>query len=753
MSLLRKFKRHLPSKVAVNKILLGLTAFSLFAGNAHASEITDKDGKSLIDDNNVHDLYAQELDGNLARNIFDKFNLSENQIANLHFNQQGGDQYAFNLVNFVNHKVDVNGTVNAIRNGAVDGNLYFLSPEGIAVGTSGVINAGAFNAYSVDNSDFKSMRDGSMSNLQTQLSTNINNGLLTASDKAVEINGVINARNQIALRGQSVNVNQGAKLNAKSDIDFTTLVNAGSTVENISNLNMSVDPTGNGDIIISVRQEHIANDSLFSNLAGDALTVWRDNKTTSLNPTINMNGTIDATGNVSFDANANTEFKEGSIFNLVGSVKANFLNQIGIDIDADWINKNNNATINVGGNVNAGGDVSFNADASISARIISETPETRNSVVISNVIPTAAVVYAESNTNATINVKGTVDAKGNVNAVANANTDLTLIAKSETGESDSGNSSVIYLAVGIANADNKATVTFDKAVNAEGDFVANANNFYAVDNTVSTVTPDASFLANAIGINQGDNISAVNVGGNITAGGKIDVKADNSDVFSRLSVGNSIGQNQFTIGKINFNELLDTGSGGGITGTLLGAFGNYVGATSFIGAHSFDIMPGDGAINNLLKGDIFKAGVSVGGLGNNNAATVNIADGVKLIAGDTLNAEAVLTTKQLHSDVTNVLNNKSEGSSTKVGVGGAINVVDVGNNGSVIVGRNVELEGDTVTVSATSEAAYNQFDASIEYIKDAWSNFISTCKKFRADFSGGNDDVASAIEELGAIGD
>lgn len=274
MSLLRKFKRHLPSRDAVRKILLGLTAFSLFTSPAQASEITDKDGSSLINsDDSIHNLYAQEMDGNLARSVYDKFNLSENEIANMHFNQRGGSDYAFNLVNFVNEHVDINGTLNAIRDGAIDGNLYFLSPEGIAVGKSGVINAGGFTAYAVDSGDFKDLRDGDMDDLRTQLATNIKNGLLTPSEKAVEIKGVINARNRIALCGQEITVADTAALNAKSDIDFTNLVNAGSTVENIENLKMTVDPEGSGDIFISVSATHEADDSIFNSFSGNAPTV------------------------------------------------------------------------------------------------------------------------------------------------------------------------------------------------------------------------------------------------------------------------------------------------------------------------------------------------------------------------------------------------------------------------------------------------------------------------------------------------
>ena len=745
MSLLRKFRRHLPSKDTVKKILWSLTAFSLFAGNAHASEITDADGNSLIDGNPVHDLYAQELDGNLARSVYDKFSLSENEIANMHFNKQGGDQFAFNLVNFVNERVDVNGTINAIRDGAIDGNLYFLSPEGIAVGSSGVINAGGFTAYAVSSSDFDDLVDADMSDLRTQLATNINNGLLTASEKSVEINGVINARNRIALRGQSITVNDGAHLNADKNIDFTNLVNAGNTVENIQNLKMTVDPEGSGDVYISVSQEHSANDSFLSTLGGEALSVWPGNKTTTLEPTINMNGTIDATGKVSFGAKATTTFSEGSVFNLIGSVKGSFLNQLGIDIDADWIDKTNNATINVGGNVKAGGDVTFDASAKTSATVLSETAAKRNAVGISNFIPTMAFIYAESDNNAVIDVKGTVDAGGKVEAKAEATTSLSLSAVSATGANDDGNSSVLYTAIGVANADNEAKIDFN-TVNAKGDFTANATGTYKVDNHVTTVMPDSSFLATAIGVNEGDSKATVNLNGDITAGGKIDVDANDKDVFSRLNTSNEIGSR-------GLNNPFQV-QGSGTTDTLFSALFEKIGATDFIGDHSFNIMSGDSMVSKLLTGEIFKAGVTVGVLSNNHDAKINVADGRKLTAGGDLSIDANLNTAALHSDVTNVLNNKTEGSDTKAGISAAINVVDVDNNANVIVERNAELSGKNVSVNSSTKADYDQFDAEMDYIKAAWTNFIKTCEQFGADFTtGGSDEVEEAIDELEGIDD
>lgn len=51
------------------------------------------------------------------------------------------------LVNFVDNKISVNGTVNALKENKIGGNLYFVSPQGmIGRDKTGVINAGSLTA-------------------------------------------------------------------------------------------------------------------------------------------------------------------------------------------------------------------------------------------------------------------------------------------------------------------------------------------------------------------------------------------------------------------------------------------------------------------------------------------------------------------------------------------------------------------------------------------------------------------------------
>ena len=128
---------------------LVLAGFLLQPVSGFASIIKEKGGDNLAVSGNVHNIYVQKMqdNNNIGLNKFDKYEISPGHIANMHFNEQNGKVYANNLVNLVNSKIDINGTVNAVKNGKIDGNLYFISPKGMVVGNTGVINAGRVGAF------------------------------------------------------------------------------------------------------------------------------------------------------------------------------------------------------------------------------------------------------------------------------------------------------------------------------------------------------------------------------------------------------------------------------------------------------------------------------------------------------------------------------------------------------------------------------------------------------------------------------
>lgn len=146
MSSKRKFNRK--SKYTLSqKIISAVTAAGFImqpiVGFAQSINKVNNNG-SIEVNGNVTNIWADKVVSNSAVNVFKDFQLDANNIANMYFNTKGGSGAdAANLVNFVNSRIDINGTVNAVKDNKIGGNLFFLSKDGMAVGKSGVINTGS----------------------------------------------------------------------------------------------------------------------------------------------------------------------------------------------------------------------------------------------------------------------------------------------------------------------------------------------------------------------------------------------------------------------------------------------------------------------------------------------------------------------------------------------------------------------------------------------------------------------------------
>ena len=87
--------------------------------------ITAANGKDYTANNDVFTIYAQQYNGkNNAVNQFKNFHLDANKIANMYFHTEKDSREAQNLLNFVDTRIDINGTLNAIKNGTIGGNLF-----------------------------------------------------------------------------------------------------------------------------------------------------------------------------------------------------------------------------------------------------------------------------------------------------------------------------------------------------------------------------------------------------------------------------------------------------------------------------------------------------------------------------------------------------------------------------------------------------------------------------------------------------
>ena len=99
---------------AAQKIVSAVTAigFVMQPVAALASTITRENGTAVTFNNNgVADIFAsQVVNNNVAINKFKDFQLDANNIANMYFSTSKDSNSAGNLVNFVNSRIDINGT-------------------------------------------------------------------------------------------------------------------------------------------------------------------------------------------------------------------------------------------------------------------------------------------------------------------------------------------------------------------------------------------------------------------------------------------------------------------------------------------------------------------------------------------------------------------------------------------------------------------------------------------------------------------
>lgn len=92
--------------------------------------------KDIANSGKQYDITNQQVKDGNALNKFDDFGIKQHDVANLHMGE------ANHQINVVKNKIDIDGVVNAIKDNAIGGDVYFFSNAGIAVGSHGVFNVG-----------------------------------------------------------------------------------------------------------------------------------------------------------------------------------------------------------------------------------------------------------------------------------------------------------------------------------------------------------------------------------------------------------------------------------------------------------------------------------------------------------------------------------------------------------------------------------------------------------------------------------
>ena len=651
----------------------------LLPASAWATDITRADSNVGVIDvkGGVYDVYVQQIttDKVAGINQFKKFSLDDGHIANMHFNQKGQTASVENLVNLVQERIEINGMVNAVKNGKIDGNLYFLSPNGMAVGSTGVINAGKFTALVPGNAYWFKLWDrpdnvaaavkDDFAKFGTRETTGKKAGQFKSSgvelnadtDKDITIQGKINTRSGIVLGAGKIAIENGAVLKSQKDLDFNKLVNA--TAANLPSGNLNVTADKGGDIILRAETSYKYENSPLpigttiengiSNISEYVSALTHRNS----NAEVTVSGEIAGDGNVDISAASSTSFTNKNWPGLAGvsDIGKEYLNRLGLNIDADVALKYNKASVAIEntGIVSAGGDARVQSDATVSIKMQSKTLGKKDPATApgagnpgqsgtSSALPVVAVTWADMENSALVDVAGDLSAGGDMKLAATTNTavDLKAQATTEKAPDDPTPGNFAYVSVAVLSGDSVAEVKVDEPgegnqagkLKAGGDFSAEAatNSEIAVE-AIASGTND-TLAATAFAVLDYDSAANVDLKRSVE-GGSITVKADNEVSSLGISADNCAGEgaDPFIAWKIKGDT-----NPGMVANWLKGKIGSGV-------RQGGSLQSFENAFSSALG--YVTAGAAVGFVDNTNTANVTVAPGVELKAtGDAVKKDS-----------------------------------------------------------------------------------------------------------------
>lgn len=581
---------------AAQKIVSAVTAigFVMQPVAALASTITRADDPNTnLATSPVTNIFAENVVGNVAINKFKEFQLDANHIANMYFGMSETSNSAANLVNFVNSRIDINGTVNAIQNKKVGGNLFFFSSDGMAVGKSGVINAGALYVATPTKTAFD---DYKKLDTEDKFDTIIKDEgfakIPINASGTISVLGKVNAVNAVNLRAAKIGVGNNVSGEAFDGVaagatvtepgasirtgvvDFKDIVNVGNANSGLTDDALIAEQTGSGDIVLAASNNYNDNYKMlddFSNIAGDGEIV-------NAELTVANGAEVNAAGKAKLSAQAlnNVEVKTSKQYDKdytpSTSTNSHLYGQI----------VTTNATVNVDGKVEAK-QVDITADAknryiSAESSVLNASNVTSNIVgaLTANLDASYAVLNSKAEVNvgqsAEINAKGTdtktVDSKGKeiIHPALN-------IQANSSVEAGAGASTALLKVMNVAgtNIIPAAAVTYSQthneaAVNIDGTLTSNDGTSVTaladskVNSEAKASTMDFSENTNplnvALNITTGDNKSSVTIGENakmteLQKDVKIEAKSVNS-VITKAEV--STGEKAVVATAINVTD-------------------------------------------------------------------------------------------------------------------------------------------------------------------------------------------------------
>ncbi len=540
--------------------------------------------------NNLHhDISTTHINGSVAANKFTKFQVGEKHLVDMHLPTNTN-----HLVNFVDNKISVNGTVNALKGSKVGGNLYFVSPKGMIVGKTGVINAGSLTAVITTDDAYKKYSELSDKKLPLGLGQKEEEALATLQTMqqgevplnpagVITVNGSINAGNRITLAASQIHLESGAKLsNLETDFKDLVHIKEGQNVVTQSSVSDAMvtreADDGSGDILLLARSDSSATGSIAGSVtkqkveakikvANGASVKSRENvKVSSMagNGVYDINKSLRPSGYEQLSAEEKAK-KDREIGHFVSDGKHKLL-----DVSSE---------IRIDGVITAAKDLDVNSVSENRLVKSSTTMADLSTGLTLEILGTAtpfneAVYYADLKTSSLINIgkDASLSARQNLSLASVADTKL------EAGTSTSlfnlfnteSTQKVPSIAAIVALADSSSTVNVAGSLKAGKDLTITSADDLTVEASATAATKESKAVQTSVLVAKLKGTSDINVESSalldiVKDAGKVEISStQNSSVKTESSVvvqDGSYGGLAFNYTELDThsNVLLNTG--------------------------------------------------------------------------------------------------------------------------------------------------------------------------------------------------
>ena len=625
-------------KFVLSALTLCLVAQQSLYSSAHAGMITGVAPEIGADGNKIYNIDPSVLNGDIGFRLYEEFQLNKGEIANLIFKY--GEKNVEKFVNLVDNTININGIVNTMRDGNFyNGQAIFVSPNGMVVGASGVLNVGSLTVLTPDQNKFDQFKTDY--DIRHDL-----NDLYSQGTGKVTIDGKVIARDAVDIRAAAVDINNSIMAGVGNNRDILTTHNQADVLFNslVNTDNMKVGnnfSSDSGSIKITSYSGNegikLAEGSTLKNfgkgnieltsMGSKGIVADGDIKNPDGNVLLTTtNGSIDIAGNVqnrngdilADSANGIYLAQSGSLKNENGNINLKNKGTKGINIKGSIENKDGNLIMD-----NAGKE----------GIIIDGAPISNTNGDI-NVLNTGADgteingTITNTNGNSTYtNKAGELAVNGKVNNIGgnlkfdNTGSGISVSYGADITNQD-GNLEMLNTGADGILVDRGATVT-----NETG-------------NTIVTNSGDGGTRINGTVENKNGNSTYTNEAGAITVAGNISNTEGNLDVTNRGEGGIAIeGTSSNTNGNSTYtNEAGGLTVDGSITNTkgdllvqnngkdgisINGLASNITGDSTYINKNG--VLTVNGEVKNEggnLKFDNTGSGISV-----NNGASVSNKDG------------------------------------------------------------------------------------------------------------------------------